>query len=230
MGLNLTKRKKNVYNITNIRDLYLRDEGSNVLLTLTFLVGESFDDVNKNITQEGKFTTTEEFLLNDYYWLEKMKSSTFRGVSIINIQHDKFDLYLYGGHSEQYEKNENNNKMRIAKNLKKSWWYTLQIRWGAIRAHKDNGISFSESFFSLYDSGNCLIEQSFQNTLIEGGQPQAFFLGGICSGNSADNLVKSKCFTGFLSNLEILKTTHDSIPKELTGLIVKKQTVMNPEW
>ena len=44
-----------------------------------------------------------------------------------------------------------------------------------------------------------------------------------------EKVVKSKCFTGVLSNLEILRTDQSSIPTDLLRLIVLYQTIINEE-
>lgn len=87
-------------------------------------------------------------------------------------------------------------------------------------------------FYSLYKDGKPLIDKtSFQYNVLPDGMRPAFYLGGFnASTKERGEVVKSKCFTGILSNLEIINTWNPSIPTELLKFIVNKQTIINDDW
>ena len=162
---------------------------------------------------------SEEFIVSDYRWAVHDKSADkFRGVSIISKPNEKFDLYLHGARDGK------KNRLKIGENIKKNLFYTLQVCW--------SGETNLNSFYSLYKDGKPLIDKTyFQHNTLPISMRPAFYLGGFnASTEERGEVVKSKCFTGILSNLEIIKTNHPSIPAELLKFIVYKQTIMNPDW
>ena len=59
----------------------------------------------------------------------------------------------------------------------------------------------------------------------------AFYLGGFnASTTEKRRVVKSKCYSGIVSNLEIVRTINPSIPDELLRFIARKQIVINNDW
>ena len=89
-----------------------------------------------------------------------------------------------------------------------------------------------KGFCILYKDGKPLIDKtSFQHNDLPDGVTPAFYLGGFnASTDIGGKVLKSKCFTGILSNLEIVDTRHPSIPTELLEVIVQNQTVINDNW
>ena len=183
----------------------------------------------------------------------------FRGVSIVNRRGGGggdgnsaaglFDLYLHGAVSEETVGKE--NRLLMARNLEKSQFYTLQVKWGAEIVQVDKSVRILPSFYAIHHNDKCSIKQSFKNTLISDEIRPAFYLGGFVSRTrvvssvlqqqqqqridlpriirrkSEFKYVKSKCFTGLVCNLEILKTRTKNVPPELLDFIVKRQSVRN---
>ena len=89
-----------------------------------------------------------------------------------------------------------------------------------------------KGFCILYKDGKPLIDKtSFQHNDLPDGVTPAFYLGGFnASTDIGGKVLKSKSFTGILSNLEIIDTYHPSIPTELLEVIVQNQTVINDNW
>ena len=56
----------------------------------------------------------------------------------------------------------------------------------------------------------------------------AFYLGGFNTSKEEKTVIKSKCFTGIISNFEVIQTENDSISDDLLKLIVDKQSVFYP--
>ena len=207
-GLVFNKKKENMYTMDNDPNMFLSLNGVNVLLTMTFLVGV-YDAYNE---------AAEEFIVSDYRWSVDAKSAdTFRGVSIISKPNEKFDLYLHGA------RDGGKNRLKIGGNIKTNLFYTLQVYWSGI---EENG------FYLMYKDGETLIDKtSFQYNAMKDLVRPAFYLGGFnASTEEGGKVVKSKCFTGILSNLEIINTSQPSIPSELLKFIVQKQTIINDDW
>ena len=93
---------------------------------------------------------------------------------------------MHGAVSDDSEE----NRLKLAENLKNSRFYTLQVKWGAEIEQKDGTVHVLPSFYAIYDSGKCLIKQAFQNTLIGKEIRAAFFLGGFVfrTDNTLNNL------------------------------------------
>ena len=206
-------------------------------------------------------------VVNHQHQQEKQKGMSLSSSSVAT---SFFDLHLHGAISPAAVNNNNNNKnegldargdgggsggnkknrLLIAKNLKKSHWYTLQVKWGAEIKQRDGSVLVLPSFYALYDYDRCLTRQSFKNTLIAEEIYPVFYLGGFVYGTkntinvpsssssssvlpriiqkkSNSRMVKSKCFTGVVCNLEILKSSVKNIPSELLDFIVKRQKMKN---
>ena len=59
----------------------------------------------------------------------------------------------------------------------------------------------------------------------------AFYLGGFAAlTKEREGIVKSKMFTGIISNLEIINTRSNYIPEELLDFVRMKQTIRNSIW
>ena len=59
----------------------------------------------------------------------------------------------------------------------------------------------------------------------------AFYVGGFnASTKERGGIVKSKMFTGIISNLEIINTRSNYIPGELLDFVRMKQTIRNSIW
>ena len=206
-GLVFDKKQKIMYHIANCKRMYLSQKSINVVLTLTFLVGkkEDNDDV------------VEEFIVSDYRWSKYDKrSDVHRGVSTITKSNKKFDLYLHGAISD-----DGLNKKKIGENLEQDVYYTLQVCWR--RAEMETG------FYSLYKYEHLQIDKtSFRYHDIPTVMSPAFYLGGFNTSRDWRTVVKSKCFTGVLLNLEVIQTENDSISNDILKLIVDKQSIFDP--
>ena len=211
-GLVFDKKKENMYYAKDCPTTYLTTKSANVLLTMTFLVGVYDDHTND----------TEEFIVSDYHWSIFDKSSdAFRGVSVISVGNENFDLFLNGARDVDGGK----NCLKIGENLEKDYFYTLQVFWGW-----HMGLDMN-SFHVLYRDGQPLMDRkTFQYNSLPLVVTPALYLGGFnASTKDEEKVIKSKCFTGILSNLEILWTDQSSIPDDLLSFIVDTQTIMNEE-
>ena len=183
----------------------------------------------------------EQFILNDYHWRTERHrpNENFRGVSIVNHHHQQqqqqqeegvvalFDLHLHGAVSaDNGGGGGKENRLVIAKNLRKSHFYTLQVKWGAEIKQRDGTVHVLPSFYAVYDNDKCLTKQSFQNTLIAEEIYPAFYLGGFVYGTkntinvpsssssllpriiqkkSDSRMVKSKCLRKLLPQANVSK-------------------------
>ena len=213
-GLKFESDQQNMYKIVNADNIYLRDKIHNVVLTVTFLVG---DVPSKN-------TGGEQFLISDYRWspLHHTPLHNLRGLSIDNIDDKHFDLFLYGGTKK---------RLKIGSALKTSWYYTVQIKWGK-ESLTDAEITISPGFYSIFENDKYVIEQKlFHGEAVIDLVTPAFYIGVFNKTSTHSEIVQeSKCFTGILSNLEIIKTSHPTIPKELLNFIVMSQNIYNDDW
>lgn len=208
-GLVFDKKQKIMYHIPDCRNMYLSINGANVLLTLTFKkVGNKESSDNNDV---------EEFIASDYHWSKYDKrSDVHRGISIITKSDQKFDLYLQGAIG-----NDGQNKMKIGEDLEQDAFYTLQVCW------RRTGIE-KTGFYSLYKYRQLLIDKtSFQHHAVPILMRPAFYVGGF-NASRGETVIKSKCFTGIISNLEVIQTDNDSISNDVLKLIVDGQSVINP--
>ena len=187
---------------------FLRNKVNNVVLTITFSVDAS--------------PPAEEFILNDYHPSEKTKKN-FRGMSIVaNDEEETFDLYLHGAA-------DNANRLKIGTALKTSWFYTVQIKWGAQITQPNGSVRLLDSSYAIYENVDfdvkCLVEKTFQSPLISDEQTLAFSIGGKKMLSGADGY-----FRGVVSNVEILQTGYETIPEELLYFVVTKQLLINDDW
>jgi hypothetical protein len=202
-GLVFDKKKQNMYHWENAGHMFLSYNGINTLLTLTFLAGEYN---NKNDED------SEEFIVSDYRWSQWDKSADkFRGVSIKSKYGNKFDLYLHGVSGNK------NNTLLIGKDIKKDYFYTLQIYWS----------NENVGFYVLYKYTEVLIEKTFfKHTEGPTLTTPAFYLGGFnAATREEDEVIISKCFTGIISNLEIINTNESSIPTQMLEFIIENQII-----
>ena len=113
-GLKFKSNEQNMYSLPNPSISVLSCTGTNTILTLTFLVGESENNQTKTINNLEK----TEFVIHDH---NTELPSPFRGVSVINNKEKSFDLCLHGAFSEQKD------KLKIAETLQMSCFYKLQV-------------------------------------------------------------------------------------------------------
>ena len=100
------------------------------------------------------------------------------------------------------------------------------MKWGAQIEQPDGSVRKLDSSYAIYENEECLVEKIFQSPLLNDEQIVAFSLGAKKTrGKIADNY-----FTGILSNVEILLTDHETIPKELLHFIAMKQILINDDW
>ena len=58
----------------------------------------------------------------------------------------------------------------------------------------------------------------------------AFYLGGFnASTKEEKEVIKSKCFTGIISNLEVITTQESAIPTQMLEFIIEKQ-IIDSSW
>ena len=224
-GIKFEKIEKNMYYADN--KLFLRNSGRTVVLTITFLVGAlpPFDGVVK------------EFILNDYHPEEKTEEH-FRGLSISSVANEekKFDLYLHGARNINDVSTSTGdnatvaaapvgkNRLKIGSALKTSWFYTVQVKWGAQIEEPDGSMRLLDSSYAIYDNDKCLVEKTFQSPLLGTQQTSAFSVGGKKAPEGGDSY-----FTGILSNMEMLHTDYETIPTELLRFIATKQRLINDD-
>ena len=191
------------------------------MLTITFLVGVKEDDPSN---KRKKSNEEEEFVVSDYCWSEYDKSADkHRGVSIIPKADEKFDLYLHGAAARG---GDGTRRLRIGVDLKQNLFYTLQVCW--------SDDSEKNSFYLLDKDGKPFIDKTFfqGNSLLPTVIQPAFYLGGFnASTKDQEKIVKSKLFTGLISNVEIINTVRStSIPEELLHFIRMYQTIINDDF
>jgi hypothetical protein len=206
-GIVFDKKQQIMYHIPHCKNVYLSIMAADVLLTLTFLVGKKEDDNDE---------VEEEFIVSDYRWSSDDKQSDMhRGVSVVSKSNKKFDLYLHGAVGDDRQ-----NKMKIGKDLEQDAIYTLQICWK--RVVIDTG------FYTLYKYKQLLFDKiSFKHNITPHTIVPAFYLGGFNASKDSFTLIKSKCFTGMISNIEVIQTKN-SFSDDLLQLIVDKQSVFEP--
>ena len=184
------------------------------MLTITFSVGGA--------ATAAAAGAAEEFILNDYHPEEKTEEN-FRGISIVvnEEEGETFDLYLHGTVAHR--------RLKIGTALKTSWFYTVQVKWGAQIEQPDGSMRFLDSSYVIYVNVNgevrCLVENAFRTPRVGEEQILAFSIGGKKTISSADGY-----FTGVVSNVEILQTKHETIPEELLYFVVRKQLLINDDW
>ena len=210
-GLVFDKKEENMYSMKFGYNIILNDSINKVLLTMSFLVGVDKDVVND----------TEEFIVYEHD--RRNVTGNFRGVSVMPKADEKFDLYLYGARGEDAE----GKRLKIGEDIKMNFFYTLQVCWdsaeltGFYHLFKDRKVLLDKTYFQ------CTEMSSIVNA-------PSLLLGGFdASTNPRDKkVVKSKLFTGIISNLEILKIhpNQPSLPEELVKFIEQMQVVKNRNW
>ena len=129
-------------------------------------------------------------------------------------------MYLHGATGE-----DGRNTLKIGHNLKKKLFYILQVSWSS---------RMNSCFYLLYIDGKALIDKtSFKYNTLPSVMRPAFYLGGFnASTEEEGGVVKSKCYTGIVSNLEIINNINPNhpIPNELLKFIVNNQTIINDDW
>ena len=230
--------EKNMYGIAESSGLILRDKTSTVVLTLTFLVGEldnnSSDAAKKKRTQSSSGGAVagakeEEFILSDYRYSssslrrEKTSKKHMRALSIETIEgeeEDTFELYLYGAES-------GGGRRKIGTGLKTSWFYTVQIKWGAEVSRSEGTVHCLDSFYAICENDTCLTKKSFQCPPLKDIARSALYIGGLNAAKTDTGIVKSNCFSGIVSNIEILITNNARIPESLLNFIITNQIITN---
>ena len=85
------------------------------------------------------------------------------------------------------------------------------------------------SFYRIYEDKKLVIDNEFHQRSDDSPRLAVLYIGGF--NNDKDSTVnKSNFFTGILSNIEILLTTEELIPKELLHFIATKQCIINDDW
>ena len=212
-GLKFNCNDQNRYRLSNLSTTVLSYVGTNTIITLTFLVGESEADESKTINNLEK----NKFVIHDH---NNELPSTFRGISVINNGEKSFDLCLHGAFSEQKD------KLKIAEKLKMSCFYTLQVKWGAQIEDPDGTKRILSSFYRIYEDKKLLIDNLFHQRIDDSPKVPVLYIGGF---NNVSTINKSNFFTGILSNIEILLTAEEVIPKELLHFIATKQCIINDD-
>ena len=213
-GLKFDCNDQNMYRLSNFSLSVLSCMSANTIITLTFLVGEADESKTINNLEKNKF------LIHDH---NNDLPYTFRGISVINNGEKSFDLCLHGAFSEQKD------KLKIAEKLKMSCFYTLQVKWGAQIEDSDGTMRILSSFYRIYEDKKLVIDNVFHQRSDDSPKVAVLYIGGF--NNDKDSTVnKSNFFTGILSNIEILLTSEELIPKELLHFIATKQCIINNDW
>ena len=233
-GLVFEKTRKVMYLIDECEDDYLSVKTNDILLTMTFCVGQSHLSETSKKTMEDQSSDDEQYIISDYKFLDYApKQHGSRGVyiKIVDVKH--FDLYLQGG---KVDKSDVKDILKINKNpLEKGCFYTIQVFW-----KNELLVPFGteSSHVSLFHNEECVVDRlNFFNSTIEEWTSQELYLGGynnamssslIIKQNNDNDVVPSKLFTGIISQLEILKPYNNSrIPRELSAFIAQNQIIYN---
>ena len=244
-GLQFEAAEGNMYGIAEDSGLILRDKTSNVVLTLTFLVGKLPDD-DDGASAAAAGGEEEQFILNDYRYSARKKTSTkhMRALSIEIIkggeeEEDTFDLYLYGtttvtaaaaAAAAADGTRERRRRRKIGTGLKTSWFYTVQIKWGG---QDERGVHCSDSFYVIRENDTVLTKKSFLCPPLKDVARSALYLGGLNTAKTDTGVVVSNCFSGIVSNIEILKTNSYSrrrrVPESVLEFIIANQIIMNDD-
>ena len=113
-----------------------------------------------------------------------------------------------------------------------SWFYTVQLKWGAKIEEVDGSRQCLDSFCRMYEINKLLIEETFHQEKNEGVTNPHLYIGGINKSKEKESgkLLNSNFFTGILSNIEILSTSNEIIPTELLTFIASKQCIINDDF
>ena len=222
------ENEKNMYQLLPDRIEFLKDRGRNVVLTMTFLVGSLPQDHGKKDKQPSDETKQpiflkEEFIVNAYHKTDEHSSpNNIRGISIEKTPEGKeFDLYVHGATPSSPTTVQ---RLKIATSLKTSWFYTVQVKWSTQQRP-------TNSFYAVFDNDKTVARGTFKCSSLIDGETPAFYIGGLNTAiGSGARPIKSKCFTGILSNLEVLVTGYEKIPNSLLAHIAKMQTIINDGW
>ena len=263
----------NMYGIAENSGLILRDRASNVVLTLTFLVGELPDRRRRCRRRDDGGASAaavavvamdekEQFIINDHRYSKRGEKTTkhMRALSIEIIkaaseeEEDTFDLYLYGctttttavttataaddGATTTATTKEPPppRRRKIGTGLKTSWFYTIQIKWGAQNDERGaaTAAGAEDSFYVIRENDTVLTKKSFQcPPLPKDVVRSALYIGGLNAAKTDLGIVKSNCFSGIVSNIEILKTNSHSrrrrVPESVLEFIIANQIIMNDD-
>ena len=223
-GLVFNDKAKTMYYIEKCDRAYLSKLGDNVLLTMTFLVGEYEQPIMKPSSFSSSESKNSQFLINDYHYSRHETSyDKLRGVSIlVSNEKQQFDLVLHGGYAEEDKGEEEKEKslFTIAQDLEMNNFYTLQICW--------DQSSGGESYYYLYKDYSCLRNRvQFRIASLRRNTKTALYVGGFDDSKTNKEVKKTQCFKGVISNIEIL-TTDDVVPQNLAEFISKVQLIYNP--
>ena len=159
---------------------------------------------------------------------------------------DTFDLYLYGSTAvvtaaaaaaaTATTKEPPPRRRKIGTGLKTSWFYTVQIKWGAQKNDERGAAAAAaaeDSFYVIRENDTVLTKKSFQcPPLPKDVVRSALYIGGLNAAKTDLGIVKSNCFSGIVSNIEILKTRQHSrrrVPESLLEFIIANQIIMNDD-
>ena len=210
-GIVFNGKRGTMYYIEDCPSMFLSVNVPLVLLTMTFLVGDYHHDSKE---YEENNSAEEEFIISDYLWSFENKSpEEFRWVSVKSRADKKFALYLHGAKGQ-----DGSHILKIGDDLEKDLFYTLQVCWRA----------GSDCFYLLHKNGAPVINKTlFYGNSLPAITINAFYLGGFNASTDGGKIVKSKCFTGVISNLEIINSGSSAIPEELLNFIMIYQEIPN---
>ena len=235
-GLAFDASEKNMYGIAESSGLILRDVSATVVVTTTFLVGQLPDGGARGLDGGARAMRgnrdgvggegEEQFIFNDYRYSTRQKNPhRMRALSIETVDEDAFDLYLYGTTSTTRDA-EKNPRVKIATGLKTSWFYTVQIKWSA---RGPDGSGGGSSFYLVRENDEVVAKKFFASPPLKDVATPALYLGGLNAARTDMGTVKSKCFGGVVSNMEILKTNRSHVPDALLRFVADSQIITNDE-
>ena len=101
------------------------------------------------------------------------------------------------------------------------------MKWGAQIEDPDGTKRILSSFYRIYEDKKLLIDNLFHQRIDDSPKVPVLYIGGF---NNVSTINKSNFFTGILSNIEILLTAEEVIPKELLHFIATKQCIINDDF
>ena len=247
-GLVFDNREETMYYIEKCDREYLSLD-SNVMLTMTFLVGEyEPPEPLRGDNRRRPHSNSSNWPPHDMPWDGPRPAKAPRHQAQDDTRHKRQFLindYQYSSRETSYdklrgvsvfvkdqsfdlqlhggfaEKDESDDfSLTIARDLEMDKFYTLQICW-----NKSAG-----SYYSLYKDSSCLENRvPFRNAPVRKTTKTALYLGGFNDSSTAAEVVKkTQLFKGVISNIEILTRWGDVVPKNLAEFISKAQIVENP--
>ena len=250
-GLVFDDKEKTMYYIEKCDREYLSLLGVNLLLTMTFLVGEykqsnetthsppnssngprptkilknnEGQDIIKpcSLSSETSPSNNSQFLINDYHYAKHETSyDKLRGVSILVKNEKQLFDLVLHGGFAEEEEKEEEEFNDFALTIARD------LEMGKFYTLQICWNQSVGSYYSLYKDFSCLQHRvPFRNAPVRKNTKAALYVGGFNNSKTKGEVKKTQCFKGVISNIEIL-TTSDVVPNNLVEFISKKQFIYN---